>query len=74
MAMDDAFYWFVYSFGNYDKILELNVSSINAPFMDAITAIIVQFVYCWRIWVLGRWVYLPLAIAFVRGNSLSGAG
>ncbi len=65
MTMKDAFHWFVFNFGNYDALLHSGLSGIDAPVMDGIIAIIVQFVYCWRVWVLSKWRVFPAFIALV---------
>lgn len=66
MTMKDAFNWFVFNFGSYDALLHSGLSGIDAPVMDGIIAIIVQFVYCWRVWVLSKWRVFPAIIALVR--------
>jgi hypothetical protein len=66
MSMADAFHWFVYGFGDPTRLLDINLASINVPVFDALVAFIVQLVYCWRVWVLGRWRLVPVIIAFVR--------
>lgn len=64
--MVDAFHWFVYNFGNTAALSDLSMAGIDGPILDGIIALIVQSVYCWRIWVLsGRRVVLPGIIALV---------
>ncbi|KAF5350108.1 hypothetical protein D9756_009064 [Leucocoprinus leucothites] len=65
MAMDDIFYWYVYNFGNYSALLEFNIATIDGPFLDALIMITVQLVYCWRVWVLGRWRVVPIIASFL---------
>lgn len=66
LAMVDAFHWFVYNFGNTTALSDLSMAGIDGPILDGIIALIVQSVYCWRIWVLsGRKVVLPGIIALV---------
>lgn len=64
--MEDAFFWFAYNFGDTDKIYELHSSGIDIPLLDAVMALTVQLVYCWRIWVLSRWRVVPILTALVR--------
>lgn len=64
--MVDAFHWFVYNFGNTAALSDLSMAGIDGPILDGIIALIVQSVYCWRIWVLsGRRIVLPGIIALV---------
>ncbi|KXN92499.1 hypothetical protein AN958_07446 [Leucoagaricus sp. SymC.cos] len=82
LAMVDAFHWFVYNFGNYDALHDVEMSGIDGPLLDSIIALIVQFTYCWRIWVLSRQrgllrTLLPtiialLALASCVGGSMRG--
>lgn len=66
MTMSDAFHWFVYNFGNYEALDHSGLSGIDAPVMDGLIAVIVQLVYCWRVWVLSGWRGFPAFIAVVR--------
>lgn len=52
--MDDVFFWFVYNFGDANKLLQIRWV-FDTPVLDAIVGFIVQAVYCWRIWVLSGW-------------------
>ncbi|KAF5347564.1 hypothetical protein D9756_010638 [Leucocoprinus leucothites] len=73
MMMDDVFYWFVYNFGDTSVMFQLNLASIDGPFLDAVIALTVQLVYCWRIWVLGKWRVLPAVAALLAlGGCASG--
>jgi hypothetical protein len=51
LTMDDVFFWFVYNFGDANKLLQFHWA-FDIPALDAIIGFIVQVVYCWRIWVL----------------------
>jgi hypothetical protein len=72
--MVDAFHWFVYNFGNTEALSDLSMAGIDGPVLDGVIALIVQLVYCWRIWVLsGQRPVLPAIIALVSsfyGSSL----
>lgn len=63
--MIDALHWFVYHFGDYEALSRSGLSGIDAPVMDGLIAMIVQFVYCWRVWVLSEWRAFPVFIALV---------
>ncbi|KAJ3575667.1 hypothetical protein NP233_g948 [Leucocoprinus birnbaumii] len=65
MIMDDAFFWFVYHFGDYSAALDPNLASISGPFLDASIAFTVQLVYCWRLWKLGKQRALPIICAIL---------
>jgi hypothetical protein len=69
--MDDAFYWFAYNFGNVSKLYEFHASGFNIPALDAIVALLVQGVYCWRIWALTQWKVIPIITALVSAPSRS---
>lgn len=57
--MDDTFFYFVYGFGNVERLFEFHWA-FDIPSFDAAIGLIVQGVYCWRIWVLSRWKFIPL--------------
>ncbi|KAJ3565503.1 hypothetical protein NP233_g7591 [Leucocoprinus birnbaumii] len=63
MIMDDAFFWFVYNFGDFSALFSFNLASIDGPVLDAIITFTVQLVYCWRLWKLGKWRVLPILSA-----------
>ncbi|KAF5350112.1 hypothetical protein D9756_009066 [Leucocoprinus leucothites] len=65
VIMDDVFFWFVYHFGDFSALSEFNLSSVDGPLLDAIIAFTVQLVYCWRVWVIGKWKALPIVTALV---------
>ncbi|KAJ3575676.1 hypothetical protein NP233_g947 [Leucocoprinus birnbaumii] len=65
MIMDDAFFWFVYHFGDYSALFNHNLASISGPFLDAIITFTVQMVYCWRLWKLGKQRALPMICAIL---------
>ncbi|KAJ3577029.1 hypothetical protein NP233_g47 [Leucocoprinus birnbaumii] len=66
MIMDDVFFWYVYNFGNYANVeFKYNLVPIDGILMDALIMFTVQLVYCWRLWVLGRWRILPGIAAFL---------
>lgn len=64
LVMDDLFYWFVYHFNDYSSLGHFNYAVVDGPFLDAIIMFTVQIVYCWRVWKLGHWRFLP-AVAVV---------
>lgn len=64
--MEDAFFWFAYHFGDIGKVYQFHFAAFDVPTLDAIIALIVQMVYCWRIWVLSKWRVMPVLTALVR--------
>ncbi len=69
--MFDAFHWFVFNFGNNEALLHSGLLGIDAPVMDGLIALIVQFVYYWRVWILSRWRIFPAFIALVCQHASS---
>ena len=62
----DAFHWFVFGFGNMDRLDDTFFNSWDVPFLDAIIATIVQTFYCWRICILSNSLVFPVIIFLVR--------
>lgn len=58
LTIDDLFFWFVYNFGDTEKVLQFHWA-FDIPTLDAIVGFLVQIVYCWRIWVLSGWRVIP---------------
>lgn len=69
----DAFHWFVFGFGDMNRLDDTFVNSWDVPFLDAIIATIVQTFYCWRIWILTRSLVFPVIIFLVRPEFASAA-
>jgi hypothetical protein len=70
MASSDAFVWFVYGWGNTENIQELNLNWFDIPILTSFVSMTVQCFFAWRVWVLSRSVYIPIAIVLVRLISL----
>ncbi|KAJ7686911.1 hypothetical protein B0H17DRAFT_876437, partial [Mycena rosella] len=45
----DAFHWFVYGFGNMDRLNDTFLSSWHIPLLDSAISLVVQPFYFWRI-------------------------
>ncbi|KAI9069897.1 hypothetical protein FKP32DRAFT_1586538 [Trametes sanguinea] len=69
----DAFHWFVYGFGNMNRLNDTFLNSWDVPFLDAVIATIVQTFYCWRIWILSKSLVFPILI-FLVSLTQCGAG
>ncbi|KAJ7916668.1 hypothetical protein B0H13DRAFT_2658210 [Mycena leptocephala] len=65
MVTADAFHWFVYGFGNMDRLNDTFLNSWDVPLLDAAISLVVQGFYCWRIHVLRKSFILPILIAMV---------
>jgi hypothetical protein len=65
MILADAFHWFVYGFGDMNRMNEAFLNAWDVPFLDALIAVIVQGFYCWRIFVLRHSYVLPIIIFLV---------
>ncbi|KAH9001869.1 hypothetical protein EDB86DRAFT_406260 [Lactarius hatsudake] len=50
----DLYYWFVSGFGNMDHLTAPYNSAFDVPIMGSMVALIVQFYFVYRIWVLSR--------------------
>lgn len=59
LSLDDTFFYFVYGFGNVPRLFELHFA-FDIPTLDALIGLLVQGVYCWRIWVLSGWKVIPM--------------
>ncbi len=70
LTMDDLFFWFVYNFGDSEKIFQFHWA-FDIPSLDAVIGFLVQIVYCWRIWILSGWKVIPAVSALVSLSRLS---
>ncbi|KAJ6556298.1 hypothetical protein B0H19DRAFT_1262380 [Mycena capillaripes] len=66
----DAFHWFVFGFGNMDRLDDTFLNSWDVPMLDALISLIVQVFYCWRIYVLRKTLVFPALISVVGNPSL----
>lgn len=67
MSVADGFHWFVYGYGNLERLGEYYLANFDSPIISSLIAVISQGVYCWRIHHLSRWRISPFIIAFVSG-------
>lgn len=72
LATYDAFQWFAYGFGNMIALSKPFTSSIDAPIMDGILALVVQLFFSWRIYKLGKSWLLSGAISLVAMTQFVG--
>lgn len=70
MTVADGFHWFVYGYGNLNKLGEYYLANFDSPILCSIIAFISQGVYCWRIYHLSQWKTPTLIIVLVS-NSIS---
>ncbi|KAL9715563.1 hypothetical protein Ac2012v2_000004 [Leucoagaricus gongylophorus] len=64
MSVADGFHWFVYGYGNLERLGEYYLANFDSPIISSLIAVISQGVYCWRIHHLSRWRISPFIIAF----------
>ncbi|TFL00613.1 hypothetical protein BDV98DRAFT_605254 [Pterulicium gracile] len=72
LATWDGFEWFVLGWGNAERLLIPFSAPVNSPLFDAVTALLVQGYYCWRIYILSRvkwWPALLLLLTFLQAAS-----
>ncbi|KAH8980456.1 hypothetical protein EDB86DRAFT_563175 [Lactarius hatsudake] len=64
----DVYYWFIAGFGDRERLRSSHYAPIDIAIMDAITSLIVQEYFCYRIWTLYRrssWFCLIIAVTAV---------
>ncbi|KAJ7510693.1 hypothetical protein B0H11DRAFT_1031544 [Mycena galericulata] len=61
----DAFHWFVYGFGNMDRLNDTFLNSWDVPLLDSVISLVVQVFYCWRILALRKSYLFPVLITMV---------
>jgi hypothetical protein len=64
----DLYYWFAVGFGKPDHLFSPFLSFLDVPIMGSVVALIVQFFFVYRIWVLSekRWWWLCTIICLVN--------
>ena len=65
--------WYAIGYGDLLALIKPQFSTIDAPILDALIAIIVQLTFCWRIRVLSKSWLLSGSIALVAVAQLVGA-
>ncbi|KAH9171429.1 hypothetical protein EDB89DRAFT_2243421 [Lactarius sanguifluus] len=66
----DIYYWLVAGFGDVERLRKSRFGPIDVPIMTAITSLIVQGYFCYRIWILmsrrlSSWICWIIAVAAV---------
>ncbi|KAF9048053.1 hypothetical protein BDZ89DRAFT_802289 [Hymenopellis radicata] len=61
----DAFHWFVFGFGDMNRLNDTFLNSWDVPLLDSVIALIVQCFYSWRIYVLQKSLVFPVLIVLV---------
>ena len=62
----DGFHWFVFGFGDMDRLGEFFLANFDSPMMSAVIAFIVQNVYAWRVYHLSKLKAITGVICIVR--------
>lgn len=50
----DGFHWFVFGFGDMDRLGEFYLANFDSPMMSAVIAFVVQIMYAWRVYHLSK--------------------
>lgn len=50
----DGFHWFVFGFGDMDRLGEFFLANFDSPMMSAVIALVVQGAYAWRVYHLSK--------------------
>jgi len=74
MFTADIFHWFVFGFGNMDKLDENFLNAWDVPFCAAVISLVVQVFYCWRIYVLRNKALIVPVIILAISLMQCGAG
>ncbi|KAH9165771.1 hypothetical protein EDB89DRAFT_1858021, partial [Lactarius sanguifluus] len=66
----DTYYWFVAGFGDVERLRKSRFGPIDVPVMIAITSLIVQGYFCYRIWILmsrrlSSWICWIIAVVCI---------
>ena len=62
----DVYYWFIAGFGDVKGLAHSHFSPIDVPITTAITSLIVQGYFCYRIWIMSRsWSRKTLWICWI---------
>ncbi|KAF8058985.1 hypothetical protein FPV67DRAFT_1454994 [Lyophyllum atratum] len=69
----DSYRWFASGYGDMREMAAPLISPFNVPILDGLLAFIVQVLFCWRIGVLQKSVWLPSIVLVVAMASLGGA-
>ena len=65
MTAADGFHWFVFGFGDMNRLGEFFLANIDTPIMSVIIALVVQGMYAWRVYILSRFRVITGLIIFV---------
>jgi hypothetical protein len=67
----DLYYWFAVGFGKPDHLFSPFLSFIDVPIMGSFVALIVQFFFVYRVWVLSerRWWWLCVCVMICLVNA-----
>ncbi|KAF5364136.1 hypothetical protein D9756_000146 [Leucocoprinus leucothites] len=64
LTVADGFHWFVFGFGDMDKLAEFFLANFDTPMMSVVIAFIVQCMYAWRVYVLSKLRVITGVIVF----------
>jgi len=75
LSSADLYYWFAVGFGKPDHLFSSFLSFLDLPIMGSFVALIVQFFFVYRIWVLSekRWWWLCVIVCLLSLFGVFGA-
>lgn len=62
----DGFHWFVFGYGDMNRLHEFFLANFDTPIMSSIVALLVQGIYAWRVYRLSKLKALTGVISLVR--------
>ncbi|KAI0000766.1 hypothetical protein BJV74DRAFT_820525 [Russula compacta] len=69
MSGADLYYWFISGFGRIDRLTHPNFAAVDVPLIEIVIAVIVQYFFASRVWVLSNkkswWLYLVVSVCSV---------
>ncbi|KAJ8081124.1 hypothetical protein PM082_017965 [Marasmius tenuissimus] len=72
LATKDGFDYFGAGWGDMTALDKVGLLWISIPVMTALLSCLVQFFFSWRIWIIGRSIYVPIVIIMMSLVQLAG--
>ncbi|KAF8890380.1 hypothetical protein BD779DRAFT_1517218 [Infundibulicybe gibba] len=72
LSTADAFHWFAFGFGNMDTLAQYFLANFDTPILGSAIALIVQLMFCNRVWTLSKSKLLTGFIALFSVVQLAG--
>ncbi|KAL0566771.1 hypothetical protein V5O48_015234 [Marasmius crinis-equi] len=68
----DGFEYFGSGWGNLIAFDNVGILWLSVPVLTGVLSSVVQFFYAWRIWIIGRSIYVPIVIGILSLAQLGG--